>query len=369
MRRSTLFCTSLVLAAAMALPSAAVAAPAPSPAPVVVAHALASTATLEDAASVLGLDSDDAAAGAALTKALRKAFAARGLSGGPEMSLAEMRLTMGCERNDAYKCFAEGGKAIEVRQLVYGKLSKSGSGYQLQLTLLEVASVLDRTESRKLSASELSPDKIDATATAIVSSLLGDQTDTEPVPGNDEPVVTTPSVPPGTDTGEKPPKKYIWGRHKPVASWKKIGLGVSAGLAVAGIAIGAGLSASLVTTLKKDLRRAVDDSLQDSKRENDIPRNTPDYCVLASESKDGGKTVKNASVTRVCNKAAGVEKGQYAAWVGAGVFTVSTIAFTVLLFVRKREGSDAAAKLLRRDFALGATPMRGGVSIGSRFRF
>src|SRR5262245_26901882 len=93
------------------------------------------TAAADEPASVLGLESDDGNAGEALTKALRKAFAKRGLAGGQEMSLSELRLTMGCSGDDP-KCLAEGGKAIEVQRLVYGTLKKTGGGgFTLQLNM------------------------------------------------------------------------------------------------------------------------------------------------------------------------------------------------------------------------------------------
>jgi len=44
-----------------------------------------------------------------------------------------------------------------------------------------------------------------------------------------------------------------------------------------------------------------------------------------------------------------------------------TITFTTLLLVHKKEPSATA--LRRRNFRLGVSPNRGGVSVGSHFRF
>lgn len=356
------YCTSLLVAAALAVPQSAAASPF---SPMALAYG-----AVEEGGAVLGLDSDDAAAGTALTKALRKAFATRGVGGGPEMSLAEMRLTMGCERNDAYKCFAEGGKAIEVRKLVYGKLSKSGGSYQLQLTMLDVSTALEQTDSRKLSSAELASDSIDETARTIVASMLGDETDAEAVPSAGMETAGPPSTP-AVDDGPAPKreKQLEWGLHKPIPKWKQVGAGVSWALALAGVGIGVGLSVAVRTTQPKKLERAVADSVKDAKPSNDIPISAPDYCVLAHESKDGGKTVKNAKVDGICNVAAGMEKGQIAAYVGAGVFGAAAIVFTVLMFVRKRPSSSAAAALRRHDATFGALPTRGGASFGGSFRF
>ncbi|MCA9711915.1 MAG: hypothetical protein KDK70_39120, partial [Myxococcales bacterium] len=47
-------------------------------------------------AAVLGLDAEEVTVGARLTRALRTAFAARGLGGGQEAGLPELRLALGC---------------------------------------------------------------------------------------------------------------------------------------------------------------------------------------------------------------------------------------------------------------------------------
>lgn len=346
--------------------------------------------TAEEPASILGLESEDASAGEALTKALRSAFQKRGLGGGQEMSLVELRLTMGCSGDDP-KCLAEGGKAIEVRRLVYGSLKKTGKGgYMLQLNMLDVAGAsLEKELGRPLSASDLSRDKIDATATAIVQAMLPEEEDGEPVSDGgtvtDEPTTDTD----GTDTPPPRPrnKKYVWGLDKPVPKWKAAGLGVSAGLFVISLGTAIGLTIATRTTLRDKLVRTANDSLHDvyppddalgrggmPNTENDVdPTVTPDICAEARRhpeiDTEHPKSVKNKKVTEVCNVADGVEKGQFAAWAGTAVFGVATIAFTVLLFVKKND-SPAAAAAWRHGLRLGAAPTRGGgLTFGGSFRF
>ncbi len=325
---------------------------------------------LEETASLLGLESDDAAAGAALTKALRKAAAKRGLGGGPEMSLVEMRLTMGCESNTE-ACLTEGGKAIEVKQLIYGDLRKAGGAYKVQLYLLDVgAGSIASNTTVPLSAAELSPDKIDATATKIIQSLLPKETDDENLtPSDTDP---TPEVEPEVEPEPEPEpreRKYEWGLRKPVPKWKKVGLGVTAGVGGAALIAGIAMQVVLKTKLRNDLLDAVDASSADTNPDNDIPRSSDDYCKAARVSPQDDGNVTNASVTRVCNKADGVYKGSLAALIGGAVLGAAAIAFTVLIFVRKKQGSDAAAAMLRRDFKLSAAPTRGGFAGGVGFKF
>lgn len=328
-------------------------------------------AALDESAAVLGLESDDAAAGAALTKALRKAAAKRGLSGGPEMSLVEMRLTMGCD-NNSESCLAEGGKAIEVRQLVYGDLKKtSGGGYKVRLFLLDVATAGSPSNTTvPVTAAELSPEKIDDTAAKIIRSLLPEEADDEPTPAVDPTPVVDPT--PQTDPEvDDPPRdrKYEWGRERPSPRWKKIGLGVTAGLGGAALLTGAIMQALLRTKMRDDLLTEVDKSVQDESASNDISRDEKDLCAAARDSPMNDGKVRNAAVTRVCNKADGVYTGSLAALAGGAVLAAGAIVFTVLLFVHKKKDGAAATALRRRDFSLAASPTSGGARASFGFRF
>ena len=370
---------SVALVAALSLPAQAHASAWP---------VLASTrAAMEEPASVLGLESDDAAAGEALTKALRKAFAKRGYSGGQEMSLVELRLTMGCSGDDP-KCLSEGGKAIEVRRLIYGHLKKTGGGgYQLHLLMLSVGdATVEKETNRPLSAADLSRDKIDATATALVNSLLPQESDDEPVPETG-PAVDQPPVEDTPGTRPQPrqrDRKYKWGLDKPVPRWKAIGLGVSASLFVVSLGTAIGLTVATRTTLRDKLVREANASLTDTNDDgtlntaNDVdPTVVSDICGEATSTpepdnpstpENESKFVKNKKITKVCNVAKGVERGQFAAWAGTAVFGVSTIVFSVLMFVKKND-SPAAAAAVRHGVRLGVMPSREGVRVGAGFRF
>ncbi len=366
-RRIVTLIPSLAVAAAMALPAHVAARSLVEPAGIPLSMR---RAAVEDSAAVLGLESDDAAAGEALTKALRKAFAKRGLSSSQEMSLLELRLTMGCE-SDTAKCLAEGGKAIEARRLIYGYLRKTGGSYQLKIYMLDVASAsVDRDSTEPLSPGDLSPGKIDATAAKIVSGLMPQESDPEAIPETDPEVEPDPEVQPDEPVQPKPEKRYEWGLEKPQPTWKKVGVGVSGGLLVVGLASAIGLTVALNVTLRKKLLDEVDASHDDDNPNNDIDRSEGNLCAAARatpENEPNPNKVTNAKVTRVCNTADGVEKAVVAAWVGTGVFTVATAVFVTLLFVHKRKSSNSAWN--RRKPTFGMTPNGGGLTFGGGMRF
>jgi hypothetical protein len=352
----------------MALPAQVAARSVPTPMAATLAMSLA--ANVEDSAAILGLESDDAAAGEALTKALRKAFAERGMSSAQEMSLLELRLTMGCD-DDSAKCLAEGGKAIDARRLVYGYLKKSGRGsYTLKMFMLDVgAATVDRDSTTPLSAADLSPGKIDATATKIVAGLMPTETDAEAIPETTPEVEPEPEPKPQPDK-PKPDKKYQWGLERPVPAWKKIGAGVSGGLLIAGLASGIGLTVALRVSLRKKLLEEVDNSQTDANPNNDIDRSEPNLCAAARETPPGEPNpnkVTNAKVTKVCNQADGVQKAQLAAWIGTGIFAVATITFVTLMFVHKKKPGSAAWRRHRPTFDM--APNGGGMTFGGGFKF
>jgi hypothetical protein len=76
-------------------------------------------------ASVLSLEGDDPAKAVGLSKALQSEFTRRGFSGGREMSLAELKLTMGCDEPPSAACLASGGKTLGVDRMIYGTLTKT----------------------------------------------------------------------------------------------------------------------------------------------------------------------------------------------------------------------------------------------------
>lgn len=351
---------SLAIAAAMVLPTQAAA-----------RQLTVASVAMEDPAAVLGLESEDAAAGEALTKALRKAFAKRGLSGGQEMSLLELRLTMGCD-GDSPKCLAEGGKAIEARRLIYGYLRKTGGSYQLKIYMLDVASAaVDRDATQPLSSADLSPGKIDATAAKIVAGMMPEESDPEAIPetGPSE-VEPEPITPPEQADKPKRERKYEWGKDSPMPTWKKVGVGVSAGLFVAGLASAIGLTVAVKVTLRRKLLAEVDASQDDANENNDIDRSSDNLCDAARATPPGETNpnkVTNAKVTKVCNTADGVAKAQLAAWIGTAVFGVATATFVTLMFVHKRRPGTSAWQ--RRSPTFGIAPNGGGLTFGGGMRF
>ncbi len=369
----------------------------PTPAAASTTHALAVGAAVQRAApaSVLGLEAEDAAAGKALTAALRKAFAARGMSGGEELSLSEVKLTMGCEGDDP-KCLAQAGESLGISRMIYGYLRKSGGGnFKVQVFVLDVGQGLIEAETTvPVSAADLSSDRIDQTATAIVNSLYPDEEDGElppPIPGTetepgdtDEPVVR-----------EKPQREsdYVWGRYSPRPKWKWAGLGVGIGLLTAGVIVGA-IGASKIRQpggpLERELYKQADESLTDTygdvfgpdhpranelNEENDINRaGGGNLCEMAEKPPPGQpKLVTNSDVATVCRDIRVWTRLTNASWAAVVVGGVLTITFTTLLFVHKaKPGTNARRERERRGprlLRLDAGPTRGGVMFGGSGRF
>jgi len=330
-------------------------------------------------ASVLGLDGEDDKAAQELTTALRGAFAQRGLSGGEELSLVEMRLTMGCDNLEP-SCMAEGGKTLGVDRLVYGNLQPQGPGkYQLELEILDVqAGVIEAQTSEPITADEMSAGNIDAKALAIVNGLLGSEEDPEPVPSAGTTLPDEPDDDEGDDTlppDEPREKKFWFGRDENSPRWKKAGLGVGIALAALGLggALGLGIPVLRSTNgqgaLSDDIRSEAEASL-DTVAPVDPDQGTRQICDQALNEPDPVNQpgdVYNADVGRPCRRGQNMELGANISWGVFGLGMALTITFTTLLLVHKKEPSATA--LRRRNFRLGVSPNRGGVSVGSHFRF
>jgi hypothetical protein len=320
-------------------------------------------------ASVLSLEGDDPAKAAGLSKALQSEFTRRGFAGGREMSLAELKLTMGCDEPPSAACLASGGKTLGVDRMAYGTLTKKGAGYTLNINVMEVGSAtVSQSVSVELGADALAEASLAATAKDIGVKVLGPEAALPPPD-----VVTGPVEGPKVDDSPPPGKQsnYIWGKYK-APTWKKAAVGASAALTVVGlgVAIGTFMQIRKDGPLKKDLVAAGLASLEDDKPSNDVDPNTPDdLCLRASTPPPGGAegTVTNANMTSICNKAETLAKVSTAGWIATGVFLGATIVFTTLLFVHKR--GPTATALQRRGFSMGMAPGRGGVMVGTQFKF
>lgn len=353
---------------------------------------LAALQTVGEGSSVLGLEGQNADKAAELTAALRKQLSKRGTTQAQDMTLAELKLTMGCDDGDL-ACIAEGGKTMKAAELIYGKLDGASGEYTLTLTVLDVekAKVVNGLTTT-LDDAALTGDALEATAADLVNRLLG------PAEGSDAPVGAgtgaagggtgdaagdpgdgtsdDPTASEGEQAVEGPDKsgKLVWGMQRPPAKWKVIGLGVSGGLMLA--SLGTAIGTSLVIRnpngkVYKELLQEAENSLSDENPRNDIsPDSDGDLCELArAEPADQPGKVTNADMTRVCNKADSLATTATASYIATGVFGASTIAFTVLLFTHKSD-SATVAKMRKHDVQLGFAPgRRGAFQVGGGFRF
>lgn len=341
----------------------------------------------EAPASVLGLDGGDSSTSANLTAALRKAFANRGLSGGEEISLEEMRLTMGCT-NDEAACLAEGGKTLGVRRLVFGYLRSSGSGgggYELDIQILDVTSGrLEAQATVPISKAELASDQIDAKATAIVNQLIPPAETNSDLPPRPDPLPEAdPEIEPEEDEPKEPKEGGLYlGLEKPTPKWKWAAFGTSLGLTVlaAGATIGVWRwTVSPKLDLRGRLLEAAEASLMEEDPFNRVdPNMSGDLCEYNSvdnngqelQTANGGPGARNAGVAEICTEGKNLRSWQLGLGIGTAVAGVTTLAFLGVLLIHKRK--PVADAMLRHNLRLGLTPnLNGdrGLSFSGGLRF
>ena len=307
--------------------------------------------------SVLTLEGDDPIKAVGLTKALQAEFAARGVGGGREMSLSELKLTMGCDEPPSPRCLADGGKTLGVDTMIYGSLNKSKTGHIITLNLLETGTAnIAKVATAEYPAGALDQGNVQATAKDLVNRVLGPET-VEPEP---EPVKTEPEPEPQPEAKSS---KLVWGRYDDVPGWKKGGLYASAGLAVVSFGAALGLFLSWrkpggpVYKKMYDLAKATHD---DSDPNNDVTYWDGDICQNAVGKSD--------AVVAQCDKGKTLAGATTGLLVAGGIFTVATVAFTTLMFVHREK--PGLAKLRQRGFNLGAAPtLSGGFLVGGGLRF
>jgi hypothetical protein len=338
--------------------------------------------------SVLGLDAADSESQVAfdLTEALRQELATRGRGTSKDITLLELKLTMGCDDGDM-SCLAEGGKTLEAGELVFGSVKLSGEGYAVKLSRLDVSSAaLTKEISLDVTKADVASEaNVAAVAKRLADALYGtsDASTSEPAPaGGDAPTdgadsASDPLAAQGGDETATQPRSssrrggLVWGRDPNPPTWKWIGLGVSGGLTLAAVGAGIGTTIS-VSRLEDDLRKAANDSLADDNDVNDVdPALVADICQAARVEPDPENepgAVTNADIAAICNRGTATAKAATSMWVLTGVFAASTAVFTTLLFVRRDDRASAA--LRRRGVSFGAAPVRGGgVFVGGGFRF
>jgi hypothetical protein len=315
-------------------------------------------------ASVLTLEGDDAPRTNALSKALQTEFAARGVGGGRDMSLSELKLTMGCDEPPSVACLSGGGKTLGVERMIYGTLTKTrGGAYALNLSLMDVASsTVQKIVNAELSAGALADGAVQATAADLVLQMLGPvEVAPAAVPAGPEPEAKPEPEPEGSG-------KLVWGRYN-APTWKKAALGASAGLTVVSLAVGIGTYVMIKPDgkLYKDLVAAGEKSLSDKSDTNNVnPNMDGDMCAAARKSVGGG--VANGEMSKICNKADALASTATAAFIATGVFAAATVAFATLLFVHKDK--PGVARLQRHGVTMGMAPVRGGgVMFGGSLRF
>jgi hypothetical protein len=334
---------------------------------------LAQGGTLGDTTTFLGLEGQGDRA-SALSDALRWDLNQRGREDGNTMSLAELKLTMGCGDNDL-PCLAQGGETLGSGELVFGTLSRNGGIWTVRLQSLNVGlGELNNSVERELSDDDLNETSLGKTAASLIDALYKiEATDADIPPGKE--IIGPIQADEGADakSGRRSDSALVWGPYSPRPSWKLAGVGVSGALTLAALAtaIGTTVAISPNGSIRKELLAAAEQSLTDDKPGNDIsPNNSGDLCALARNPPNPNKPdeVTNKPMTEICIKADGIATVATISWAATGVFALSTAAFTTLLFVHKRDAT--VAKLIEHDVGFGGAPLReGGFMLGGSLRF
>lgn len=383
------------LVATAVTPVAAVAAiPGSTPA---AAHGLAVAPAQADSvdhapATVLGLDAEETAVGTRLTKALRRAFGDRGLGGGEEANLSELRLALGC-RSDKPECLAGGGSMLRSRRLIYGSVHKFESGrWALDISILVVEPVeLVAHETFKFEGVELAPARIDGLADRLVSQMLVGEVavalGTPPPPpeaDGENPVEPEPSE--SSESSEpKRDRKWVWQYQRPTPRWKWAGFGVSLGVGLVG-AVGAITTSAWIAAgddaswgFRPDLLEAAEQSLNNPNEFNQVdPAMAGDLCEYNRRDDDGevlvspggGPGARDIGVGEVCNRGLDARLNSMAFTITAAIGLASTAVFTVLLFVHRKPEGKVARAWRRRGLQLGSSLVdRRGAGLSLRGRF
>lgn len=229
-----------------------------------------------------------------------------------------------------------------------------------------------------------------APAAASVSAPIGE---VPPPPPREEspaePAEPEPESEPehGPDPEGEAKGGLAWGYERPTPRWKWIGFGVSAGVAVVGIAglVGTrvylngrnGFRADLLAAAEASTAKQRGDTFDPEVDFNVVPPTLPpdvnlcDYnshqydvvngAFIKGEplmAPDGSLGARDAEVGRVCSQGENRKKLQTRFAVVMGIGLVSTLVFTTLLFVHKRRPGEVARAWRRRGLTLGLTSAR-----------
>ncbi len=345
---------------------------------------------VDDPAAVAALDADDPERGTALTEALRRAFALRGMSGGSKTSLPELRLALGCD-GDEPACLAGAGEMLSARRLIYGTMRASDAGgWALQIMILEVETATVAASARiALTPEDLQGARVDETATRIVDQLLGPQDSPPPPPppeasssqGDVEPVY--PTTRRHSDAG--PDRDGGWfGLERPTPPWKWAGFGTGLGVTVVFGAATLGMGVWLNSSnggFRGDLLALAEQSLTDQNPLNDVDPSASqsvNLCEFAAESPTdstgapigGPGQVRNATIAKACDDAGGTRRAMLATGIVTGVGALTTLVFTGLLLIHRGPRPKRLEAWRHRGLQVGLDPVGGGgaaVRLGGRF--
>lgn len=248
----------------------------------------------EDKTTFLGLEGEGDPV-TALADAIRWDLNQRGRDDGNTMSLAELKLTMGCGDDDL-PCLAQGGQALGSQEFVFGTMNRSGAAWTIKLQSLNIGTgELNNAIEREVSAADLSEASLGKTAASLIDELYKITPTAADMPPVGDDSTTDGATDGATQTDVQPddePRRsgrVIWGPYSPRPAWKFVGVGISGAITLAalGTAIGTTIQIGPNGSIREDLLAAAQASIEDDRPSNDIDPNIDgDLCPLARLAPD-----------------------------------------------------------------------------------
>lgn len=352
--------------------------------------------------ALLGLDAADSNAGREISDAIADSLEARNALFRAPLTFAEFRLMMSCSPENN-RCLGRAGEGFDAPQMMLGGLVHSGDEIQVDLRLLRNRTGAMLASKRFVfKPDHLKGEQLMTSADYMVNTLFA-QADGQPEPKFPfAPVISpnqvnsdAPPAPPTDQASEPapapaerenlptlstpapsrevlkdepaPPRLRDHGRSSSGVG-NKVGLGVSAGLAVAsfGAALWTHQRLGSDGPIRKEILNLAAASVSETDNDpgNDIHPTRPDnLCDIARRPREtDASQIRNEDIAAVCDRGERLVAINTASLIAGGVFTVSTAVFLGLVI------RDAKAKKRKVSFNGSWTPGLGG-HLSTRFRF
>lgn len=283
-----------------------------------------------------------------LLYALARVFRQRGHAAGVKAPLSELSGTFGCEPRSP-GCMDVAPTALGVDLAIYGSMQRIGDGYRIDLFLAGTTAEVHPHVGVYIPRSKIVGPRVVPVAADLAGRLWPRQPRVTrrraSPPPPPPPILRTASV---DYEPTLPPVRRRFPR------WAAAGLGASTATAVVGWSLVVAGRVG-VRQAEADVNLAAARSLEDTNPGNDISSSAFDLCDAANFSLGGG-TVRNAEVSRACERGEQATKTQSAGVAVALIGSVAKVAFGVatLVATRRNKADGRRAKVRVEPSANGA---------------